>query len=172
MNKLNIPYIVDAADIDEECYKESNPHKLVKLLSLKKAEAVAHKYNNSIIIGADTVVALKKTILGKPKNKKHALKMLKLLSNKKHFVITGYTILNTKSNAQHTESLCSNVYFKDLSTKEIVEYINSGEPMDKAGAYAIQGAGRRLINKYEGDLNTIIGLPLENIRKQLSEYAE
>src|SRR3989344_894732 len=167
LNKLGIPFIVDIANIDETSYLENDPHKLVKKLSCAKAKKVAPKYENAVIIGADTVVYLGRVILGKPKDKNDARRMLEQLSGKKHSVITGYTLLDTASSYQHTESIGSAVYFKKLTTKAITSYINTGEPMDKAGAYAIQGAGASLIERYKGDLEAIIGLPVTQIGKLL-----
>ena len=167
LNKLGIPFIVDIANINESNYLENNPHKLVEKLSFAKAKKVAANYENAVIIGADTVVYLGRNILGKPKDKNDARGMLEQLSGKKHSVITGYTLLDTASNYQHTESIDSTIYFKKLTTKIITNYINTGEPMDKAGAYTIQGRGASLIEQYEGDLEAIIGLPVTQIGQLL-----
>ena len=120
-----------------------------------------------IIIGSDTIVYINKEILGKPKDSTDAYNMLKKLSNKTHKVITGVAIIKDS----HIESFTdvAKVTFKKLTDEEIYEYIDTKEPMDKAGAYAIQGIGSKFIKKVKGDFYTVMGLPKEALTKKLKE---
>ena len=166
--KLGIPFIIDPANIDEASFTQPDPNKLVIQLATAKAMAIAPKHPDAIIIGADTVVALNNTILGKPRNKNHAISMLKKLSGKMHQVVTGYTLIDTSTKQKYSKAIASKVYFYKLKLEEIEDYMISDEPMDKAGAYAIQGKGSKFIKKYEGDFDTIVGLPLNHIKKHLN----
>ena len=155
LEMLGYDFIVRASDCDETT-EIKNPNELVKELSLRKALSVTHN-ENDVIIGSDTVVAINNKILGKPKDKKDAENMLKLLSGNSHTVYTGVTVI--KGDLIITECIDCDVYFKPLSQKEIDVYIATGEPMDKAGAYAIQGKGSAFIEKINGDYFTVVGLP-------------
>ncbi|GBE06342.1 MAG TPA: septum formation inhibitor Maf [Nitrospirae bacterium] len=156
-------------------YKEDlslplSPRALARYLSLKKAEAVAHKYRNAIIIAADTFIVFKNRLLGKPHTDREARKMLMMLNGKAHSVITGFTIMDTASNKILSRSVSTKVYFRKLDREEISAYIRSKEPLDKAGAYAIQGIGAILIEKIEGDFFNVMGLPLCALTEGLKKF--
>ncbi|MGL5088325.1 MAG: Maf family protein [Cetobacterium sp.] len=141
----------------------------IKDISMKKVIAVAKENKNEYVVGADTVVELEGVIFGKPKSKQDARMMLETLSGKAHRVITAYTLINLDKNINITESVESIVYFKDISDEEIKWYIDSGEPMDKAGSYGIQGLGAIFVDKIDGDFFAIMGFPINHFIKTLND---
>ena len=162
-------FAVCTSDYEEEINLPLRPRELARFLSCKKAEAVAHKYKNAVIIAADTFIVFKNRLLGKPRNEKDAGKMLRMLNGKSHSVITGFTIMDTGSNKTLSRSVSTMVYFKKLSREDIRAYVRTKEPLDKAGAYAVQGLGAVFIEKIDGDFFNVMGLPLcaltENLKK-------
>ncbi len=131
--------------------------------------AVAVENPKEFVVGADTVVVIDGKVLGKPKDKEDAKKMLKSLSGRSHEVITAYTLINLEKNIEITESVKSVVYFKQISDKEIEWYIKSEEAMDKAGAYGIQGLGSIFVDKIDGDFFAIMGFPINHFIKTLND---
>lgn len=131
--------------------------------------AVAVENPKEFVVGADTVVVIDGKILGKPKDKIEAKQMLKTLSGKSHEVITAYTLINLDKNIKITNSVESVVYFKEISDEEIEWYIKSEEPMDKAGAYGIQGLGSIFVDKICGDFFAIMGFPINHFIKTLKD---
>lgn len=131
--------------------------------------AVAVENPKEFVVGADTVVVIDGKVLGKPKDKEDAKKMLKSLSGRSHEVITAYTLINLEKNIEITESVKSVVYFKEISDKEIEWYIKSEEAMDKAGAYGIQGLGSIFVDKMDGDFFAIMGFPINHFIKTLND---
>lgn len=161
--------------ICESDYKEDislplRPRALARFLSCKKAEAVAHKYKNAIIIAADTFIVFKDRLLGKPHTDKEAGKMLRLLNGKAHSVITGFTIMDTANAKTISRSVETKVYFRKLGMDEIRAYVRSKEPLDKAGAYAVQGLGAVFIERIDGDFFNVMGLPLCALTEGLKEF--
>lgn len=130
---------------------------------------VAVENPKEFVVGADTVVVIDGKVLGKPKDKEDAKKMLKSLSGRSHEVITAYTLINLEKNIEITESVKSVVYFKEISDKEIEWYIKSEEAMDKAGAYGIQGLGSIFVDKIDGDFFAIMGFPINYFIKTLND---
>jgi len=133
---------------------------LVRFLALGKATAAARKYPKAVIVAADTMVSFKGKIIGKPKSKKDAEKMLKSFSGKAQEVITGVAVLNASTKQVVTAVDKIKIYFKKLSDADISAYIKSGEPFGKAGGYNLQGLGFNLIKKIEGDFTCALGLPM------------
>ncbi len=158
-------FSVITADVDETVDHALPVHETVMNLARKKALAVAEKHKESIVIGADTVVVLGDKILGKPRNREHAYEMLKALSGNTHMVLTGVCIAHNESIKSFYVS--SNVKFYDLTDEEIIAYIETGEPDDKAGAYGIQGKGSLLVEKIDGDYFNIVGLPVAELNRKL-----
>lgn len=150
---------VVSADIDEREEEQLPPEQLVCRLASRKAEAVAEKApKGAVIIAADTVVSLDGTVLGKPGDKLEAFKMLSTLSGNRHQVYTGLCVIWDED--KRTEYEVTDVTFRELGEKEIEDYIATGEPMDKAGAYGIQGYGALLVERIEGDYYNVMGLPV------------
>lgn len=169
LGMLGYEFIVLPSDCDESTSIE-NPKKLVKELSYRKAFAVKRD-NNDTVIGSDTVVAIGKKILGKPKNKADAYNMLKLLSGKTHTVYTGVTVLNDKQAI--TDCISCRVTFKKMTDKEIKAYIETNEPMDKAGAYGIQCRGSAFVKAVRGDYFAVVGFPccyIDTILKKIGIF--
>ena len=146
-------------DIDEHMDRELPPAELVRQISLEKAQAVAAQADpNAVIIAADTVVALDGVVLGKPADEEEAFRMLSLLSGNRHQVYTGLTVLRGEQVFSQWEE--TSVTFRPLTAEEIEAYIATGEPMDKAGAYGIQGYGALFIEGISGDYYNVMGLPV------------
>ncbi len=163
-----LSHMVRPADIDESVFDGTMPQLMVQLLAASKA-AKAAESDNEVILGADTVVVSGGRILGKPASEEEAAEMLSTLSGKTHFVYTGIAILCTKDGRMRTHCAEAKVTFRTLSAKEIAAYVATGEPMDKAGAYGIQGQGGKLVAEMAGDLQTVIGLPLAEVKRLLRE---
>lgn len=170
LEQAGLKFSVDVSNFDEKTVSAKKPGELVKLLSLAKANAVADKYKDAIIIGSDTVVVLGKEILGKPETKRQAKEMLKKLSGKTHFVFSGYAIIDTKDNKTISGYVETKVKFKDLTDKEISTYVTKCEVLDKAGAYAIQDKAAVFIEYIQGDYLSVVGLPLAAVYKALSKF--
>lgn len=151
---------------EEDMTKKLSYTKLAENLSEQKAEDVFSLTNDDrVVIGSDTMVILGKTKYGKPKNEDDAFKMLKNLSGKTHKVVTGLCVIKFENNIKQkiTTNIVSKVKFCKLTDDEILDYIKSGEPMDKAGSYGIQGLGKKFISKINGDYFAIMGLPVNKI---------
>ncbi len=159
---INLKFEINPSNIDEILNEDLSLEKKIEDLSYQKALNIADKTSDDyLVIGADTVVEINGEILGKPKDKDDAKRMLKLLSGKYHSVITAIAIISTKdkSNFVVTHEK-TKVKFIDLTDEKIEKYINSGEPMDKAGAYAIQGLGVMFVQSIEGCYTNVVGLPI------------
>ncbi len=172
LKQIGLDFKVITSETDENYDSTLSPADIVMELSLRKAEAVF--LNNlpekdTVVIGSDTIVVHKDKILGKPEDKTDALNMLKELSGDVHHVYTGVTMYYYVNNKIFIESFadCANVYFRKLSDRETKMYVESGEPMDKAGAYGIQSKGAVLVEKIEGDFYTIVGLPVVRVYESL-----
>lgn len=164
--KLN--FKVEAATIDEKTLKYEGPiESYPAFLSLAKADNVYQKHTNDTIVAADTIVIINGEVLGKPKDEKEAKIMLKKLADNIHTVITGVTIKTKDKCLSFSES--SEVEFYPLTNQEIENYIKTKEPMDKAGAYAIQGVGAKFIKRIEGDFYNVMGLPIARLLHILDE---
>ena len=148
------------ADVDEDYRPGESPQRHVKRLSQAKAMAVAQKYPQAWVLGADTIVVIDQEILGKPVHKIEAEKMLKKLSGREHQVLTGFTVAQSASKIVRTKVVRSWVRFKNITPEELAWYVHSDEPYDKAGGYAAQGKGAYFIRSIRGSFTNVIGLPL------------
>ncbi len=155
-------------EVNEDEIIIDDPIERVKLLAFKKAESIANKVDSGIVIAADTIVVINNEILGKPKSVDEAFRMLKKLSGKKHKVITALALIDVDNNRKTVEVVETEVYMRKLSEKEIKMYIESGEPLGKAGSYAIQGLGAILIEKINGCFFNVVGLPLTKLYEILN----
>ncbi len=165
-----LKFEVDPGDYKEDMNLNLSPHELARFLSLEKAKSVAGKYGNAIIIAADTFVIIREQILGKPHTREEARRMLLLLEGRTHSVITGFTVLDTDTGKKLSRSVETKVIFKKLTGLEIDAYIKTKEPLDKAGAYAIQGLGSVLVKRIDGDYFNVIGLPLCALSESLKDF--
>ena len=156
------------AECDESLPSDVHPREGVELLAVRKGEAVLSLVpDDALVISSDTLVELGGVPLGKPADKDDAARMLRSLSGRAHNVHTGVAIHYKGRMFSGVDSTA--VYFKELSDREIDEYIATGEPMDKAGSYGIQGLGGRFVTHYEGRFETVVGLSLELVKKLISE---
>jgi len=146
-------------DLDESLLDGESPDRHVMRLSSAKAKSVADKHPDDLVIGADTIVVLGNRILGKPSSPDEAIEMLHLLSGKAHVVYTGLSLIILSEKLERTGYDATKVIFNTLEDNSIRSYVESGEPLDKAGAYGIEGMGSFLVNHYEGEFDTVIGFP-------------
>ncbi|MBE7022419.1 MAG: septum formation inhibitor Maf [Ruminococcaceae bacterium] len=170
LTQIGLPFSVFPSDADETIPAGMSPQLAVQTLSLLKAADVAkHQDEDALVIAADTVVVSEGTILTKPQDARDAERMLSQLSGKRHSVLTGLTVLRRRDAKSVSVTEETFVYFKTLSPREITSYVASKEPLDKAGAYGIQGLGGLFIEKIEGDYYNVVGLPLCRLGKLLQE---
>ena len=160
LEKLNISFDIVESDYQEDMSIKLAPLELAEYLSKWKAESVAKKYKKHIIIAADTFIELDGEILWKPHTPTEAEKMLGKISGKTLSVITGFTIIDSKENKSISKAVETKVSIKELSLSEIKNYVSTGEPLDKAWAFAIQGLGSIIVEKIEGDYFNVVWLPL------------
>lgn len=155
------------ADIAEDALPGEQPAAHVMRLSREKAQAAAGRTAGRFFIGADTVVVIDGMIMGKPEDEEQAFAMLETLSGRVHQVITGVTVYDREKNSCRTTSVSTDVLFKTISGREIRDYIATGCPMDKAGAYAIQGGAVHFIRSINGSYTNVIGLPMTELYELL-----
>ena len=148
------------AEVDEAWRAGEDAATYVERVARAKAETTAHRVSNRLVVGADTVVVIDGKILGKPRDNEDACRMLRLLRGRWHQVLTGIAIVNGTSSASVVAHEITDVQFAPMAENEINWYVATGEPMDKAGAYAIQGLGARFIEGIRGDYLNVVGLPL------------
>ena len=160
LEKAGIEFSVIPSSFDENSVKLSSPDVYVRQLAECKARDISGQNPDSWVIGADTIVLIDDTILGKPGSRAEARTMLKSLSGKTHRVLTGYCICCHRTGRLFSDAVKTDVRFKKLTQGEIDWYINSGEPFDKAGAYAIQGIGSFLVKRINGSYTNVVGLPV------------
>lgn len=169
MGFFPFPVTVRVSQADEHMDLTRAPADEVARISCNKAEAVS-RTPADIVIGADTIVVCDGEILGKPKSEADAFRMLSMLSGRAHQVMTGVTILQNTKKISFTE--ITDVYFRPLSHKEIWDYIRSGDPMDKAGAYGIQSGACLFVEKIQGDYYNVVGLPVCHLGLALKAFME
>lgn len=171
LSRLEKDFDIVVSDFDEsKVLFEGSVDRYVKDVALGKALDVKSKVSgNSMIISADTIVTLDGKILGKPKDEEDAFNIIKSLQGRKHFVYSGVVVINALKNVIKQESLATEVTFSKISDEEIIEYIKTGEPMDKAGAYGIQGIGGIFVKEIKGCYYNVVGLPLNKLKFMLQE---
>lgn len=168
LSTAGLEFDVIVADVDEKIPDGAEPQEVVMSLAMQKAQAVADLYLDCTVIGADTVVVNGGEILGKPKSEQNAAEMLAALSGKIHKVCTGVAIIKGKKIKNFCET--TEVEFHVLTEKQINDYVKTGEPMDKAGAYGIQGRGCVLVKRISGDYFNVVGLPVSRVYRELSDF--
>lgn len=168
LSLFHIPFSVKVADIDEAMDPARDPVEEVARVSRAKAEAIP-RGEGDVVVAADTIVVLDGQVLGKPTDEAHAAAMLTALSGKDHQVMTGVTVARGDTLLTHTE--ITDIHFRPLSQKEIAAYIATGEPMDKAGSYGIQGGAALFAEKMHGDYYNVMGLPVCRLFQMLQQIA-
>ena len=168
LNNAGIEFVVHPANIEEVRRASETPKAFAQRMARDKARAVRELFPNRIVLAADTVVVVEGEVLGKPRDREDAERMLRLLSGREHGVITGVCL--SGNGFEDVRSETTAVHFSELTPDEIRKYIESGEPMDKAGAYAIQGVASRWIQRIEGDYFNVVGLPVDLVWRMHREH--
>ncbi len=167
---LGLPHTVITSQVAEQVPEHLEPVEVAKALALQKAEDVAGRVDRGLVIGADTIVVLETSILGKPSNQEEAVSMLRRLSGRAHLVMTGVAIVDTESGKKINACEITQVVFRELDDSEVLAYVETGEPMDKAGAYGIQGLGALLVQEIRGCYFNVVGLPLTLLSELLKDF--
>ena len=168
LSAMGYSFEILVPDVDENV--SGHARDVVGILSRRKAEAAAAQLDNGVVIASDTLVSLDGAALGKPEDEEDAFRMLHALSGNTHEVFTGVTIVDAESGRLETRVVRTGVCFRTLTDAEIRAYIATGEPMDKAGAYGIQGGAGVFVEKLEGSYENVIGFPVDEIREMLNRF--
>ncbi len=163
LKKIVSHFEVKFSNIDENLNGGFAPHELAVKLSRLKAQSVSQNFNKGLIIGADSIVVLNSTILGKPKDAAEANEMLNKLSGKTHQVITGFSVLNASDMVFVSDHAVTDVKFRELTSREIQKYVKHNKPYDKAGAYGIQDEAGLFVEKINGCYFNVMGLPITKL---------
>lgn len=167
LNGLGLTFDCQSPDIDESQLPGEPVRDFCIRVSHEKAQAVAPSFPNSIVLAGDTTVLHQDRILGKPKDVQDAFDMLSSMSGSKHVVYSGYILLDAANGNYFDECVETHVQFKTLTSEWIKWYVETGEPMDKAGSYSIQGLGTTMVDSIQGSYNNVVGFPIENIFQHL-----
>jgi septum formation protein len=167
LRTLGIPFSIIPPDIDESRKPDEPPREYVLRISYDKAYKVGNHFPDKWVIGADTIVVYKNKTMGKPKNEKDAFTMLKTLGGKWHKVITGFCILNLSREIAYRDAVETRVFMKNMLDHEIMRYIGTSEPLDKAGSYAVQGRAGYMVKEIKGSYSNIVGLPICEVAEVL-----
>jgi septum formation protein len=167
LRSVGLKYKTIPAHVNEDYQEGESPREHVRRLARDKAHVIAKKYPQAWVLGADTIVVIDDMILGKPKNKPQAQKMLERLSGREHKVFTGFTLTHVASKVSKTRVIQSAVQFKKITPEEMEWYVACDEPYDKAGGYAVQGKGAYFIKSIRGSYTNVIGLPLCEVLEEL-----
>ena len=169
LRKAGIAFVIEPAHVPELPLRNEPPAEYAQRLSRDKARAVFSRHPDSVVLGADTVVVADEHLLEKPRDANDAARMLRLLSGRAHQVITGVCL--AAPGFEQTEAEVTEVHFSPLSVPEIAEYVETDEPMDKAGAYAIQGMASRWVERIDGDYFNVVGLPVARVYRMLKRLS-
>lgn len=167
MRTLGLPFRSEASRYDESIQASSSPRELVRALSYGKVAAVANRHRTGFVVGADTIVVFQGSVLGKPKTAAVARRMLRKMNGKSVNVLTGLTVMDFRSGKMLTRTASATVNFRRNSKNTIDQYVATSEPLDKAGAFAIQGRGATLVRSIKGDYECVIGLPTKVLAQML-----
>ena len=170
MGLTALEFSVRESGVEEKMRESIRPQRLARLLAGQKAAAVAAKEKDAIIIAADTFISINGRYLGKAYDQAEAGAMLRVLSGKQHLVVTGYAVMDSSNGRRISGFSETKVYFRRLGKEDIDSYVKTGEPIGKAGAYAIQGLGAALVRKIEGDFYNVVGLPLSALVMTLKKF--
>jgi septum formation protein len=172
LSRLNVPFATVPAEIAERAHPGEAPRELAERLARAKAEAVVAQIGRTprrVVLGSDTIVVIGAEVLGKPRDPEHAVALLCKLTGRTHLVMTGIAVVESDTGRTRSRVVESQVTLRKADEAELRDYVATGESLDKAGAYALQGAGRRFIAGVEGSETNVIGLPLEETLAMLKE---
>jgi septum formation protein len=167
LEQVGLEFVVDPSRYKEDMSLTVEPKTLARILARGKAFDVAQRHKEGLVIGADTFLAFEGAVIGKPKSERDAVLMLERLAGRTHSVVSGVAVIDAATEREEIRAVETLVTFRDLSQEEIDEYVATGEPLDKAGAYGIQGRGATLIERIEGDYFNVVGLPLATLIEML-----
>lgn len=170
LRQIGVVFTVDPADVDERVLPGETPEAYAARVALDKARVAAARAGTGLVIAADTIVVLDDEILGKPVDERDAERMLAMLSGRMHRVITGLAVVDEATGKTMTRAAVTKVWFRSLATQEIASYVTTREPLDKAGAYGIQGRGALLVDRIDGCYFNVVGLPLSLLGELLSAF--
>ena len=168
--QIGLSFTVAPEDIDENVLPGEQPEAYAARVALDKARIASQRAGEGVIIAADTIVVIGDSILGKPADAHDAKRMLAMLSGKEHRVVTALAVMDATTAKSVTRTSVTKVWFRDLSDREITDYVATGEPLDKAGAYGIQERGALLVERIEGCYSNVVGLPLSLLGELLREF--
>jgi septum formation protein len=173
LHQIGLSFTVQESGVDEHIPDGIAPEEVVRRLSLEKASRVTERLHDGIVIGADTIVVLDGKILGKPSSKGEAISMLSKLGGRTHTVFTGFAMIDVESQKSYVDYEKTEVTFRGLSNEEIESYVESGSPMDKAGAYGIQDDyGAVFVERINGCFYTVVGFPLSKFYTSWNMFLE
>ena len=167
---MELDFKVLPGTVEEVSHDHLTPLEVCQLNAHRKARAVAKKIPDALVLGADTLVFLDNEILGKPQNFKAAEKMLGKLEGRTHQVVTGVCLMHLRSHRERIFAVSTDVLFHPLTKKQIRDYLKKIQPLDKAGAYAIQDAGELIVSEISGSFSNVVGLPVEKLRAELHQW--
>jgi len=170
LEQIGLQFEVEPSNSEELMRTDMEPSQLAESLSRQKAAEVADRYPDALIIAADTFIAMGDRLMGKAHTDAEARGMLTELSGQVHSVITGFTVLDTGNGRMVSRAVETKVWFRQLTAQEIDSYVRSGEPLGKAGAYAIQGLGAVMVEGIMGDYSNVVGLPLSALAETLRDF--
>jgi septum formation protein len=172
LRSLGLDFDVVPSEAAEVHTEELTAAEISQLNAYRKARAVAKKHPDALVLGADTLVALDTTLLGKPRNREDAYRMLKQLQGRTHRVVTGVCLLHLRGHRQKLFADATDVTFRPLDTAQIRDYLARINPLDKAGAYAIQEGGDKIVETISGSFTNVVGLPVERLRAELEQWEQ
>lgn len=170
LRQLNLDFQVISGESTEIHHEQLTARELCQVNAYRKARSVAKRHPDALVLGADTLVCLENELLGKPADLTEAREMLERLQGRTHEVITGVCLMQLRSHRQSIFVECSHVTFKPLTQEKIDRYLASINPLDKAGAYAIQENGDQIVENVAGSFSNVVGLPLERLRQELESW--
>ena len=167
---LGLPFEIKVSDVDESMDEQMSPAQQVEQLAERKATAVAAQLNQGLVIGADTLVVLNQSVLGKPADRQEAIEMIKRLQGRSHEVFTGLAVIDAATGKTVVTHQATAVRFKPMTVEQIERYVDTGEPYDKAGAYAVQGKASIFIDSIRGCYFNVVGLPVAKLADVLKLF--
>jgi len=172
LGQLEVEFTVIPAHVPESHPEHLTPHEVAQINAYRKCRSVAKKHPDALVLGADTIVCIGSEVLGKPTSMAEAGQMLQKLQGRTHQVVTGVCLLHLRSHRQRLFTASTTVTFRKLSHAQIHSYLTKVNPLDKAGAYAIQEEGDRIIASIAGSFSNVVGLPIEEVREQLALWGQ
>jgi len=170
LQEMGVEFSVMTSETPEVHSEQLTAAEMAQLNAYRKARAVAKKFPDSLVLGADTLVAIETAVLGKPANNEEAYRMVKQLQGRTHYVVTGVCLLHLRGHRQKVFLERSDVTFRPLNARQIRDYLAGINPLDKAGAYAIQEGGEKIVANLEGSFSNVVGLPVERLKTELAAW--